>query len=189
MPCLPIVRLRQAGPGVKMSQMRLGDAVRLHNETDHRVGKHLLEEEIRQGITGQLVPRACVVEVGKGNSQDSLQSRMRCPGMKLHQDGGFPSFGVHLIRGRRQFRFNLVLARRKRFSKAWNGERSGENRDSLTRQIFHWRCPFACFFCCYGWSAPHLSIRCVARGRLKMSWISLVCPCRQVWTRSPWQES
>ncbi len=51
-----------------MSQMRLGDAIRLHDETDHRVGKHLFKDEIRQGLAGQLVPCACVVEVGKRNS-------------------------------------------------------------------------------------------------------------------------
>ena len=81
-----------------MSQVRLGDAVGLHHKTYHRIGQHFLQKEVVQRPARQLVPGACMVQIGKRNSQSPRKSRMRYPGMKFHQDGGFPSCRILLIR-------------------------------------------------------------------------------------------
>ncbi len=58
-----------------------------------------LEEEVGQRPARQLVPCPRMVQVGKGNGQSPRKSGMRYPGMKLHQNGSIPSFGILLIGG------------------------------------------------------------------------------------------
>jgi hypothetical protein len=77
------------------------------------------------------------------NSEGPCQSWMRPSGMKLQHHRRFPAFGVAVVRRRNQFGFDLALSRRERLAEAWNGERPGENGNSLSGQVFHGRGPLS----------------------------------------------
>ena len=93
-----------------MPQMQLGDIVGLHHETHHRISQHFLQDEVGQRPARQLVPCPRMVQVGKGNGQSPRKSGMRYPGMKRHQDRGFPGFGIKVARRRTQLGFDVVLS-------------------------------------------------------------------------------
>ena len=84
---------------VESADLGLGDAIGLHDQADHRIGHHLIKDEIGQGLSCQLVLCDGVLQFGQRNGQRAGQTRVRSCGMQVQEDRRGPHGRFEPVRG------------------------------------------------------------------------------------------